>query len=253
MTATRGWESPDITVSQAGGGDGTTVNPIIGGTPATVSVKLWNRGTGPTDTARVVRLYWAKANAGLSWPYPGNPTPSPWHAVTPAQPLPPLMTCGTSGSVHFDWTPPDPAAYAGDDHFCLLACVSAPGDPDWAGFSGPDLNANVLNMRTVAWRNIHIIAVQQNHIGHVVASNFHPGSMHAWVEFELSDPLGRRMDLGEAGLLLSLHPEVLRRLSGAENSSRPLFETALTEGKAQASLDAAWRAIAPKAPAKKKD
>lgn len=225
VTTSHGWESPDITVAQVGGGDGTTVNPIVGGSPATVSVKFSNRGTGPTDTARVVRLYWAKANLGLSWPYPGNPTPSPWQAVTPSRQLPPLVACGASGSVDFDWTPPDPAAYGGDDHFCLLACVAAPEDPDWVGFSGTDLNVNVLNMRAVAWRNIHIIAVQKKQIGNIVASNFHADVMHAWVEIELFDRLGRRMDLGDAGLLLSPQHDGLRRLSGAEMSAQPVFET----------------------------
>jgi hypothetical protein len=212
VTTARGWESPAITVAQVGGGDGTIVNPILGGTPATVSVQFANRGTGPTDTARSVRLYWAKANSGLSWPYPGNPAPSPWHAVLPSRQLPPLVSCGAAGSVTFDWTPPDPADYGGDDHFCLLACVTSPFDPEWAGFSGTDLNANVLNLRTVGWRNIHIIALQNNKIGNIVASNFHRAVMDAYVELELFDRHGRRIDLSRAGVRLTPHQENAERV-----------------------------------------
>jgi hypothetical protein len=132
--------------------------------------------------------------------------------------------------VDFDWTPPDPTAYGGDDHFCLLACVAAPGNPDWAGFSGTDLNVNVLNMRRVAWRNIHIIAVQKKRIGNIVASNLHAEVMHAWVELELFDRYGRRMDLAEAGLVLSPRDEDLRRIAETDMPSRPVFEAAAAQG-----------------------
>jgi endoglucanase len=69
-TTTIAWESTDVWVRQTA--DGNPVGePILGGQSSVVYVKITNKGKAPYPGGNgVVRLYWAKAQAGLSWPYP---------------------------------------------------------------------------------------------------------------------------------------------------------------------------------------
>jgi hypothetical protein len=135
-----------------------------------------------------------------------------------------LIGCGQSAFAHFAWTPPNPLAYGGDDHFCLLAYIAAPNDPEWVGFSGTDLNINVLNMRTVGWRNIHIIAVNNKKIGNIVATNFKPHIVRPYLDFELRDRRGRRMNLASAGLILTPDRQSLDKLRDGDRARQPGLE-----------------------------
>ena len=156
-TTTVAWESPDVWVRQSP--DGISVGQDIeGGKPAYVYVQVTNRGLGPSDGNKIVRLYWAKAQAGLSWPAPWNGSnPMQGGKVAAAQSIATIAP-GTSKTLQFAWPlTPDPADYGGDGHFCLLACVATDPIPEFAGFAGTDLSQNVLNLSTVAWRNIHIV------------------------------------------------------------------------------------------------
>lgn len=100
---------------------------------------------GPIDAA----FYWADPTVGLSWPddwnligtgtisslLPGNCTTTPHYA-----------------SDHVSWWPPDPTV---NSHYCLLAILSAPGDPA-IPISGSIVN-EVANDNNIAWRNVTVL------------------------------------------------------------------------------------------------
>jgi len=97
--------------------------------------------------------------------------------------------------------------YGGDGHFCLLACIAATESPQFEGFSGTNLNTNVLGMKHVAWRNIHIVPVPKAAggmmmLGDVVMENGKEREVDARLVFELLDAAGRRTD-GAAGTLVA--------------------------------------------------
>jgi hypothetical protein len=111
-----------------------------------VNVKVTNNGPAPypANSTDVVRLYWAKASAGLSWPAPWN-DPASVHGgtVAPAQPIG-AIPVGGSQTLVFTWpVTPNPAHFKGDGHFCLLAMIAKATTPEFDGLQGPDLNENV--------------------------------------------------------------------------------------------------------------
>jgi hypothetical protein len=169
LTSTVMWDSDDIWVRNQN--DGTTnqehQNPehrTAGGAPNYVYVRIRNRGCSSAGTA-TVKLYWAKASSGLSWP-------APWDGSVTS---PALMggAIGTlpSGSVAaggfvilaFPWMPPDPADYAsfGADqaHFCLLARIETSTTSPY-GMTVPEtsnLYANVRNNNNIVWKNVTVV------------------------------------------------------------------------------------------------
>ena len=64
-----GWQNAgDFPVSQGGNHS----RSFLGGQPSVVYVRISNKGKGayPSGGNDIVRLYWAKAQTGLSWPAP---------------------------------------------------------------------------------------------------------------------------------------------------------------------------------------
>jgi hypothetical protein len=187
-TTTIGWECPDVWVRQSA--DGIAVSEAIeGGKPAFVYVKVTNQGLAPSDANEIVRLYWAKAQAGLSWPAPWDGSnPKQGGKVAPAQSIGTIQP-GQSKAIRFSWSvTPNPADYGNDRHFCLLAFVATEATPEFAGFQGPDLNQNVLEFSKVAWRNIHIVPpAAKMKMGDIVVANHTDRVMHAKIAFEILD------------------------------------------------------------------
>ncbi len=223
-TTTIGWESPDIWVRKQADG-GTVGEPITGGQPSVVYVRVTNRGLAASDDNAVVRLYWAKAEAGLSWP-------APWDGSDPArggsvgvQPVGAIAP-GASAQIPFAWPDtPDPQDFGGDGHFCLLAFVTTAAAPPFVGLEGPDLNANVLRAGAVAWRNLHISAGNaRRRVGDVVIANRSHRPMLAQVAFEILDDSGRAAGVDEGMLLLTASGRPLERLSGWARSEGPPLE-----------------------------
>jgi endoglucanase len=235
-TTATGWESPDIWVRRHP--DGVPIEePIIGGAPATVYVRITNRGTGSypggagTDA---VQLFWAKAQAGLSWPAPWNGSNGPLQggvvaAPQPVAPPPTTITAGADTVLAFAWpATPDPANYVNDPgHFCLLAvitknptAVTPPPNP-FDGFTGPDLNANVLRFSHVAWHNIHVLPAQphMHRLGNLVVANHTDGDVRVQVAFEVLDDRAQaaesagRITLAPSGVAL----ERIREFGDPEN------------------------------------
>jgi endoglucanase len=217
-TTTIGWESPDIWVRQNPDGVGVS-EPILGGQPCTVYVRVTNRGSGPYPSSGtdVVQLYWAKAGAGLSWP-------QPWDGAIPAQggAVAAPQAIGTTAAGHetvlaFGWpSPPNPADYPGNDgHFCLLAVVTKASASPFEGFKGPDLNQNVLTFSHVGWRNIHIVGVAAEWLGELVVANNTEWEMVTHITFEPLDSWARPVDRYDGWLTLAPRGDIaLERVHG---------------------------------------
>jgi hypothetical protein len=204
-TVAVGWESPDVWVRQVA--DGITVGePILGGQPSVAYVRVGNVGEAPYPTTGtdVVRLFWAKAQAGLSWPQPWNgAVPSQGGAITTAQPIGAIGP-GQRILLAIPWPgTPNPADYPGNDgHFCLLAQIAKGTSPQFDGFQGPDLNLNVLQWSDVAWRNIHIVPVMaEMRLGDLVVTNQTDDEMLVQISFALLDDTATVLD-GNRGQLL---------------------------------------------------
>jgi aryl-phospho-beta-D-glucosidase BglC (GH1 family) len=197
VTTTVAWESPDIWVSPA---------TIVGGAPATVFVRVTNRGGRlyPGPGTDVVQLFWAKAQAGMGWPNPWDGSlPLYGGAVAPAQPVP-AMAAGADAVLAFNWpATPDPTKYPiNDGHFCLLAVVTknpamvtSPVAP-FDGFVGSNLNSNILRFSHVASRNIHVVhvAADVQHLGGLVVANHTDADVRAQVTFETLNRRGEEAD-----------------------------------------------------------
>lgn len=130
-----------------------------------VYVRVRNRGcTGAGSQSGTLRLYWAKASSGLSWPAPwdGSVTsPALMGDAIGSQVV--MVNGGEVEIVEFPWTPPDPADYAafGADaaHFCLLARIETASAAPF-GMTFPEISNlvdNVRNNNNIAWKNISII------------------------------------------------------------------------------------------------
>jgi sugar lactone lactonase YvrE len=211
-TTGRAWESPHIWANQSSGAAAGGL--IIGGSKAFVNVRVTNRGLSPSDGSDVVKLYWAKASTGLSFP-------SPWDGLIPARggevALPqaiPTIQPGQSAPIEFTWPiTPNPADYPGSDgHFCLLARIAPPGTAQFAGFTGTDLNENVLNLSKVAWRNIHIEPAAAMKIGNILVANYTARDMDVQIAFEILDAQARPVDPARARLLITPKGTALEKI-----------------------------------------
>jgi hypothetical protein len=133
-----------------------------GGAPNYVYVRVRNRACSGTQ-AGTVKLYWAKASSGLSWPSPWDGSvSSPALMGSPIGTAPVSVAGGDDEIVSFPWSPPNPADYAsfGADqhHFCLLSRIEttsvAPFGMTTAETS--NLYANVQNNNNIVWKNISV-------------------------------------------------------------------------------------------------
>jgi hypothetical protein len=133
-----------------------------GGPPNYVYVRVRNRACGGTQSG-TVKLYWAKASSGLSWPSPwdGSVT-SPVLMGSPIGNAPVSVAGGDDQIVSFPWSPPNPADYAsfGADqhHFCLLSRIETSSTAPYGMTTAETSNlyANVQNNNNIVWKNISV-------------------------------------------------------------------------------------------------
>ena len=208
-TTTVGWESPDIWVRQ--NPDGVTLGePILGGQPATVYVRVTNRGSGayPSSGTDVVQLYWARGAAAQSWPPPWDGSnPADGGPVAAARPVGALAP-GQDTLLSFSWpSPPNPAnSPNGDGHFCLLAVVTKASASPFDGFkAGTFLNENVLAFSHVGWRNIHILPVAARTLGDFVIANHTHRDIVTQIAFQPLDTWAQPVDPHDGWLTLTPH------------------------------------------------
>jgi hypothetical protein len=159
------WISDDIWVRNANDGIANQdhQNPEHGSTTTSVYVRVRNRGCTGTQSG-TVRLYWAKASTGLSWPAPWDgsfTTPALMGGLIGSQTV--SVAAGDDEILAFPWSPPNPADYAsfGADagHFCLLSRIETGPGPGF-GMTSPEtsnLYANVQNNNNIVWKNITIV------------------------------------------------------------------------------------------------
>lgn len=130
-------------------------------TPSYVYAKVRNRGCTPSAGTEKLRLYWAYASTGLTWPGSGAWNEFdcvPGGAVDPCSL--PAIAAGQDYVVELPWVPPDPASFGGD-HFCLVARVET--QPSYPfGMSGPEIPGqwvwqNVAANNNIAWKNITVL------------------------------------------------------------------------------------------------
>lgn len=162
------YTSDDIWVRPTNDGGTTHSDPEYrdpsapGAVANAVYVKI--RNAGCESGSATVKLYWAKASTGLSYP-------APWDGsvVSPALmggsigSLPVTVAANGETVLTFNWFPPNPTDYAsfGADqaHFCLLARIErSPVAPFGMAFpETADLGGNVKNNDNIVWKNVHVI------------------------------------------------------------------------------------------------
>jgi hypothetical protein len=155
------WISEDIWVRNLNDGVANQTSQEIEytfGQPAYVYVRIRNRGCQPSSGTEQLRLYWAKASTGLSWP-------TQWdnYVVGGVQygddintQTIPVIAPGKSTILVFQWTTPNPDLFnsfgVDKNHFCLLARI--PQGMTYTETS--DVNLNTKNNNNIVWRNVTV-------------------------------------------------------------------------------------------------
>jgi hypothetical protein len=213
-TTTRPWQSPDITISS------DQPNQLVD-----VSVSVRNKGMMDSAGTEQLKLYWAKASAGLAWPAPWDDTVHDATGETMGRLIGtktlPVISAGGSHSATFPWTTPDPTKYTiGDGHFCLLARIESSSRPPY-GMTFPELDnlfvQNALNNSRIAWVNIHIVNPAGGMVragGGVILANHTAKPMNASITLELLGADGKPMDPRQGSLLLTARGTAQEKLSG---------------------------------------
>jgi hypothetical protein len=187
-----------------------------GGAPNNVYVRVRNRACSGTQSG-TLRLYWAKASSGLSWPAPWDgsvTTPALMGSAIGSAPV--SVAGGDDAIVSFPWMPPNPADYAsfGADaqHFCLLARIeTSPTAPfGMTSPEGTNLYANVTDNNNIVWKNITVVdeVAGNGRTGFTVA-NFTEEEQDVRVRFSLADEEPTVLDWGR--VYIDLPAELARR------------------------------------------
>jgi hypothetical protein len=158
--ATPMWESEDIWVRNKKDGGLTHQNPIYPG-PNYVYVKLRNRGN--CDVSGEIKVYWAKASAGLIWDPSLGVNNSNWlgHSSITGDMIPgPVTVTNLAPTLEyvaqFTWSPPAPIPTG---HFCLLArFLYAPATYDPMHIAETkNIWDNTHNNNNIAWKNVIVV------------------------------------------------------------------------------------------------
>ncbi len=183
------WESPDIGVTQTSvlstlpgpnspATTGLTAlasdSMITGGSTAFVYVRVTNTGSADTTGTEVLRVYWAKASAGLNWPAPWDGSQLDSSASKPVlggvigAHLLGTIQAGKATVFEFPWANvPNSTLYSvNDQHFCLLARIETSSlypfgmtFQEQTNSAGAALINNVENNSKIGWRNVAIVGV----------------------------------------------------------------------------------------------
>ena len=154
-----------------------------------VYVRVRNRGCAASSPA-TLKLYWAKASTGLSWP-------APWDGSV----LSPLMgnLVGTQNIVpiagndfaiyHFNWHTPKPSDYNNIipdiSHFCMIARIETTPTGSY-GMTFAETTAfweNVKNNNNIVWKNIHINSLDGGFVS-VSVTNYTKKNMECSLNFD---------------------------------------------------------------------
>lgn len=178
------------------------------GSTASVYVRVRNRGCADASTEDV-RLYWAKASSGLSWPDPWTGGVTVDGAVMGGEiGLEPSGTVPSGGYtiLEYTWTLPDPADYAsfGADrvHFCLLARIGA--DADMTTPETTDLWNNVRNNNNIVWKNVTVAESTGggDRVAHGLVGNNQEDDLDVSLRFDVPKGEFSFFDVGEVILVM---------------------------------------------------
>jgi hypothetical protein len=196
-----------------------------------VYVRVRNRGCSGTATG-TLRVYWAKASTGLSWPAPWDgsvTTPALMGGSIGSQSV--SVAAGNDEVIVFPWMPPNPADYAsfGADrgHFCLLARIETAATAPF-GMTTPEtsnLYANVQNNNNIAWKNITVVdeVAGTGRTANGLIANFEEEARAATIVFDL--PKDQEKDLFEwARLLVELPPQLAKQAAESETRALRLLD-----------------------------
>ena len=192
-----------------------------GGPSNNVYVRVRNRACSGSQSG-TLRLYWAKASSGLSWPAPwdGSVT-TPVLMGGPIGSSPVTVAPGDDEIVAFSWMPPNPANYAsfGTDahHFCLLARIETSASAPF-GMTFPEtgnLYANVAHNNNIVWKNIQVVdeVMGSGRTGMTVA-NFTEKAQDVRLRLVVADEAPSLLDWGEVHV--TVPPEVARLVRRAK-------------------------------------
>ncbi|MBB5334633.1 S8 family peptidase [Chryseobacterium koreense] len=159
------WASDNMWVRNSNDNGTEHQNPVYNSnnTPNYVKIRVINKSRVPSTGNERLKLYWAKASTGLSYPNPWNggvfhpttgaPMGNPVGSVSI-----PVLQPGQETILSFPWIVPNPANYNNEDqwHFCLLTRIESVDDPMTVAET-TDLNANVRNNNNIAWKNVTVV------------------------------------------------------------------------------------------------
>jgi hypothetical protein len=132
------WQSPDIRVRKTNTA-GPHENPEYGQVNY-VKVTVRNRST-VTAINVPVKVYYANASAGLSWPVD-------WTLIGTANVA--SLAGGGTTEITLPWSPP------GTGHYCLLSRLDTPQDPmTFAETTNVDYNTRYNN--NIVWKNVNVV------------------------------------------------------------------------------------------------
>ncbi len=192
------WNSDNIWVRNYNDSGLTHQNPdySANGNPNYIKVRVINKSCVTSAGTEQLKLYWAKASTGLSWPNPWNggilePVTNALMGQVVGTLNIPTLQAGQEVILTFPWQVPNPANYSQDQwHFCLLARIEATADP-MTSFETGDINANTRNNNNIAWKNVTVVDILPNNVvnpGGVVAVTNpfnHPKTF--FLEMEIND------------------------------------------------------------------
>lgn len=192
------WTSDNIWVRNNNDSGLAHENPdySANGNPNYVKVRVINKSCVQSTGNEQLKLYWAKASTGLSWPTPWNGGISePVTNASMGQQIGtltiPVLQAGQETILTFPWQVPNPTDYSQDQwHFCLLARIEATNDP-MTSIETVDINANTRNNNNIAWKNVTVVDILPNNIVNpggvvAVANPFnHPKTF--FLELEIAD------------------------------------------------------------------
>ncbi|MFH6950706.1 S8 family serine peptidase [Flavobacterium sp. FlaQc-51] len=153
------WISDDIWVRQNIDAGLVHENPEYKtSSPNAVYVRVYNRGTASSSASKV-KLYFAKASSGLTWPtnFVNFSVGGVINGDFIGEVNIPAITAGSSAIVMIPWYPPNPGDFTYDQHhFCLTARIEAFGDPMFNEVNNISIGANAKNNNNIAWKNLSV-------------------------------------------------------------------------------------------------
>ena len=182
-----------------------------------VYVRVRNRGCSTSGNAKL-KLYWAKASSGVSWPDPWASSFSsfiPMGGIIGEKSIDPIPGSDFQ-IIEFKWKAPNPWDYtilgAEKIQFSLLARIeTSPRFP--FGMKSPetsDLFQNVRNNNNIALKNVSVTELEgERLIGSLFISNHEKRRRYFRIAFENAEPGMSIFDYGD--VRISLEPKLYKK------------------------------------------